>query len=153
MDPKDLNKQLSELAQLDIDAIHAYDQAIKNIDVTSVREQLTQFKADHERHVRDLSDFIVRFGGQAPSFTPDFKGFLIQGFTGLRSITGTEGALKAMKSNEELTNRTYANALGKGFPVDVQALVQKNFEDEQRHLRAISQWLTLRVWEQPGATV
>ncbi|HEY3449419.1 MAG TPA: DUF2383 domain-containing protein [Myxococcales bacterium] len=153
MDPKDLNKELSSLAQLDIDAIHAYDQAIHNIDVTSVREQLTQFKADHERHVRDLSVIIQRFGGQAPSFSPDFKGYVLQGFTALRSAMGTEGALKAMKGNEELTNRTYSNALGKGFPVDVLAVLQKNYADEQRHLAAINQWIGIRVWEQAGAGV
>jgi hypothetical protein len=66
---------------------------------------------------------------------------------------GTEGALKAMKGNEELTNRTYSNALGKGFPVDVLAVLQKNYADEQRHLAAINQWIGIRVWEQAGAGV
>ncbi|MGC4116457.1 MAG: DUF2383 domain-containing protein [Myxococcales bacterium] len=151
MDPKDILSELGKLAQLDIDAIHAYDQAIQNVDLLSVREQLTQFKADHERHVSDLSVTIQRFGGQPPTFKPDFKGFVLQGFTALRSAMGTEGAIKAMKGNEELTNRSYSNALGKGFPVDVQALVQKNYADEQRHLAAINQWISLRVWEQAGA--
>jgi len=151
MDPKDVLKELSSLAQLDIDAIHAYDQAIQSIDHLSVREQLTQFKADHERHVRDLSVVIQRLGGQPPGLSPDFKGFVLQGFTALRSAMGTEGALKAMRANEELTNRTNSNALARGFPADVQAIIQKNLSDEQRHLTAINQLIGARVWEQAGA--
>lgn len=153
MDPKDIVKELNDLVQLDIDAIHAYDAAIKNVDTLSIREALTNFKADHERHVRELSDVVIRFGGTPEKFSPDFKGFLLQGFTAVRSATGTEGALKAMKSNEELTNRTYQKSLGMGFPTDVTALLQKNYSDEQRHIRAIEQWLNTRAWEGAGATV
>lgn len=152
METKDIINELTSLAQLDIDAIHAYDQAIKNTDVLSIREQLAQLKADHERHVRDLSDAILNMRGQPPAFTPDFKGFLIQGFTAVRSATGTEGALNAMRGNEILTNRTYARALSLDFPAEVKALVQKNLSDEQRHLRSIEQWLSSRAWEQAGVT-
>jgi uncharacterized protein (TIGR02284 family) len=152
MEKKEICKELSSLVQLDIDAVHAYELAITNIEPLNVREQLTQFKNDHHRHIGELSTAIRQYGEQPPSYSPDFKGFLIQGFTAIRSATGTEGALKAMKTNEELTNRTYLKALGRGFPPDVRAIVERNYADEQRHLRSIEQWIATRVWEQqPGA--
>lgn len=71
---------------------------------------------------------------RAPELTSDFKGFIISGFTALRSLTGTKGALEAMETNERLTTSKYAEASKWDFPVDVLAVVQSNLADEQRHL-------------------
>src|SRR4051812_38509766 len=89
---------MNSLIKLDIDATRAYSQAMDNIDVTEVREQLAEFKADHERHITDLSSEIISMGGTPTSPTPDLKGFFIENFTAIRSLTGTEGALKAMRT-------------------------------------------------------
>lgn len=144
---KELIDHLISLVQLDIDAIYAYDQAIKEIDVQDIREKLTEFKNDHQQHVNDLSPFISQFGGQVPAFKPDFKGFLIQGFTALRSKTGTEGALKAMKGNEQLTNKKYDSALEWDLPENVRKVIVKNRDDERRHLQFIEQCLNDRSFE------
>lgn len=152
METDTLVEQLSSLMQLAIDAVHAYGQAIKNIDVPSVREQLISFQGDHERHIRELSECIRGYGAQPPEYSRDFKGFLIQGFTAIRSGTGTAGALRAMKSNEEKTNQHYNEALSWDLPADVRALVQRNYEDERRHLRYVEQALQARVWEQAPAS-
>ncbi|MGI5864900.1 MAG: ferritin-like domain-containing protein [Myxococcales bacterium] len=151
METKEIFKELNSLTQLDIDAIHAYDEALEHIDVMTIKDQLTQFRDDHHRHVRELSDVIRQLGGQPPSFTKDFKGYLIQGMTSARSATGTEGAIKAMKANEELTNRYYSKAVNMDFPDDIKVLIQRNYRDEQRHLATIQQWITTAAWEQPGA--
>lgn len=138
---------LQSLAQLDIDAIHAYSSAIERIDLSDVKKQLIHFRADHERHVSDLSTLIGKLGGNPPKTTLDFKGFLIQGFTAIRSMIGNESALKAMKMNEELTNKNYYEALEFDLQPDVKAVVQKNYEDERRHLKYIRQCIENRVWE------
>lgn len=151
VDNKVLCDHLISLAQLDIDAVHAYSQAIDRIDVQDIKDQLSRFRQDHERHVRDLSPVINRLGGMAPEFKPDFKGFLIQGMTTLRSVTGTEGALKAMKMNEQLTNKTYDTALGWELPADVRSIVEKNRDDERRHLAYITECIERKAWQQPQA--
>lgn len=151
MELKETVKKLNSLVQLDIDAIHAYDQAISKIDVSSLREDLIKFKADHQRHVRELSGLVRKNGGEPPEYSADFKGFLIQGFTALRSITGTEGALKAMKTNETLTTHTYDSALSWDLPEEAKEVVRRNCEDEHRHLRHIEQCIESRVWERKGA--
>ena len=153
METKEIFKVLNSLAHLDTDAIYTCDEALEQIDVLSIKDQLTRFRDDHHRHVRELSDAVRRLGGQPPSFSKDFKGFLIQGMTSARSATGTEGALKAMKLNEELTNRNYSKAIKMGFPDDLEALIERNYRDEQRHLAIIQQWITTAAWEQSGARV
>jgi uncharacterized protein (TIGR02284 family) len=142
-------KNINSLIQLDIDAIHAYRQAIEKCDVHQVKGQLDKFRQDHERHVQNLSECVTRLGGTPPEFKRDFKGFFLEGFTALRSVTGTVGALKAMKSNEMLTNQTYEKALSWNLPVDVRNVVSRNRDDEKRHLQYIERALDQRFWEAP----
>ena len=145
---KEFIKTLSNLAQLDIDAVHAYEQAIERIDYAPIRDELRKFQMDHQRHVRELSALIKQHGEKPPEFSRDFKGFLIEGFTALRSITGTEGALKAMQSNEETTTKHYSEALDSDLPLEARALVERNYGDERRHLNYVKGALASRRWEQ-----
>lgn len=147
MNEKNLIDRLSSLMQLDIDAVHAYGQAIDNIKDPAIKNELSMFRDDHERHISDLSLAITNLGGKPPEHSRDFKGFLIEGFTALRSVTGTEGALKAMKGNEELTNKTYREALNLQLPPDARDIVERNYHDEQRHLAYINRVLASRSWE------
>jgi rubrerythrin len=132
---------LSKLIHLDVDAAHAYDQAIRNVDDQAVKEKLIQFQSDHLRHIDQLSGKVRELGGTAPELASDFKGFIIAGFTALRSLTGTKGALEAMETNERLTVSGYTEASKLDFPVDVLARVQSNLADEQRHLSTIREAL------------
>lgn len=144
---KDVLDRLQSLAQLDIDAVRAYSSAIERIDLPDVREKLISFRADHEQHISDLSGLIREMNAEPPKPTPDIKGFFIEGFTAIRSVTGTEGALKAMKGNEELTNKKYAEALELELPSQVREVVQRNRDDERRHLEYIESCIAAEVWE------
>jgi uncharacterized protein (TIGR02284 family) len=130
---------LNELIQLDYDALHAYKQAIEKIDDTIARLDLEAFQADHERHVVDLAAAVRTLGGEPECTGRDLKGFLLEGLTALRSVTGTMGALKAMRMNEKLTNRSYERALEAKLPPAARDVVLRNREDERRHLAAIEQ--------------
>lgn len=147
MNNEELIKNLYKLIQLDIDATHAYEQALKNIDKSDIHQTIRQFRDDHERHINELSAIIRTLGGKPPEKTPDLKGYLIEGFTSLRSITGTEGALKAMRSNEKMTNRWYEDAVQWNVSVDIKTLLQKNYADEQRHLQYIEHAIETKLWE------
>src|SRR5690348_5866746 len=129
MNNQDQAKKLCKLAQLDIDAVNAYEQALKIIDDIAIHAKISQFRDDHLRHINDLSMAIRDLGGEAPERTLDFKGFIITGFTAIRSATGTEGALKAMQGNEKLTNSTYAEALSWDLSPEIHGLIQKNYAD------------------------
>ena len=146
MEQKEIHRKIRSLIQLDIDAVHAYQQAIDKTEHRGVRDQLNLFRKDHERHVRELSAKLVGMGEKAPD-SPDLKGYLIEGFTSLRSSTGTKGALKAMQTNEKLTNRKYEEAAKEDFPPEIRSLIESNRQDEAKHLRYVEQVLAEKVWE------
>ncbi len=141
MDNREICKKLSSLVQLDIDAIHAYKEAIEKAEDPEVREHLSLYRDDHERHVTDLSAEIRKLGETPPEFSPDFKGFLIQGFTSLRSATGTDGALNAMHTNEKLTNKNYKEATEWNVPNDIGKKIALAYDDEKRHIDYIKKKL------------
>lgn len=144
---------LNRLIQLDYDAVQAYERAIAKIEDIAIRRELEGFKGDHERHIVDLSACVRDLGGVPEELSRDVKGVLLEGLTALRSITGTEGALKAMKTNEEITNKVYEEAFQSALPGNVRDVVEKNLSDERRHLayieRCLSQPFTTRPAQQP----
>lgn len=138
---------LSTLARLEIDAVHANDQTIAAVGAGSIRDSLTRFRDDHKRHIEHLSAVIRALDAKPPEYTPDFKGFLIEGFTPIESLPGIEGALMAMKKNEQLINRRYAEALDMNLSPNIKELVGHNYRDEQVHLKYIEDVLASRAWE------
>lgn len=140
---KEIVKVLSDLTQLDIDAVYAYEEALKQIDDQEVYRNIESFRTDHLQHIQDLSKLIEYYGETPPSPTKDLKGYFIEGMTMLRSLTGTKGALSAMESNEKTTNKNYKTALEENpnLPGDVVFLLNKNYEDEKRHLEYIQRTL------------
>jgi uncharacterized protein (TIGR02284 family) len=147
MDNREIAGKLASICQLDIDAIHAYVKANDQVDMPEIRNTISRFQSDHARHVKDLSDMIRNYGGEPPAFSKDFKGFLLQAFASIRSITGTEGALRALRGGEKMTNQAYDDAVSRNFPPMVLVLLKRNYEDEQRHINYIDQCLSNRVWE------
>jgi len=143
MDKDEILDQIEKLRQLDIDASNAYEQAIKAVEDPEVRSRLNEFQNDHERHITDFDKIISDWGGEVSERSPDIKGFVISGFTSIRSMMGTEGALKAMKTNEQLTNKKYGEAIEQDFPEDVMSLIRNNYQDEQRHLAYIEEQLSV----------
>lgn len=142
MDTREIIDRLSDLAQLDVDAFHAYGQAIDSVEEADLRSHLERYQNDHERHYVELSRIIREHGGTPPEFSRDFKGYLIEGFTSLRSSMGTKGALKAMKTNEEMTNRKYSQASGDmRFPASLRPILERFYGDEKTHLSWIEQTL------------
>lgn len=137
--------KLGDLMQLDVDAANAYDEAIEKIDEQAIRMQLGQFRDDHHRHVAELSTVITGMGGTPPKPSKDLKGRLIEGMTSLRSSMGTDSALKAMRQNEKMTNRTYEKALEWNISTDASDCIRRGFEDERTHLAYIEQALSVGV--------
>lgn len=147
MDNSDIVKELRSLCQLDIDAIHAYNECLKHIDITEVKRNVEQFRADHERHVKDLSALIHSFKEKAPEFSPDLKGYMLDIFSKIRSLTGTEGALKSLRGGENLTNKRYARAIELDFPANIKNVIAANYKDEQRHLKYVGEAIDTKVWK------
>jgi len=138
---------LQSLAQLDIDANFAYRRAIAAIDIPDIKRELIWAWRDHERHVESLAEEIRRLGGEPPAYRRDVKGLAIEGATLARSSLGAIGALRAMRTNEMLTNAQYASAVEQDLPESAWAVVSRNRGDERRHLEYIEYTLGTRLDE------
>lgn len=150
MDTDKVISELRSLIQLDIDAAHAYRQAIPEIESDEIQNQLGKFLDDHERHVVELGDALRGLGAEAPEYSRSFKGFLISGFTAIRAAMGIESALKAMRTNEKITNKMYSESAKMDFPPAIKELVLRNFEDEKRHLTYVEETLAAKAWKTAG---
>lgn len=140
---KETAEKLSSLMYLDFDAARAYEQAIQEIDDSIIRERMVEFLNDHERHITDIRSMIGMLGETPPEPSRDVKGFFLEGWAAIRSMSGTEGALKVMKSNEELTNRRYNDARSWDVSTHVMDLIIQNHTDEERHLTYIEEQLSV----------
>lgn len=147
MDRKDIIRELKSLCQLDIDAVHAYDECLHHIDLPDVKKDIEQFKGDHERHITHLSDFIRSYDEEPPKKSPDLKGYLLDVFSKIRSLSGTEGALKSLKNGENLTNKRYYDAVALDFPPNIKTMIEKHYADERRHLSYVEEAINSKVWK------
>jgi uncharacterized protein (TIGR02284 family) len=143
---KDIADKLKSLVKLDIDAAAAYEEALDHIETPSIHKTINLYMDDHRRHVDALSDLLRNAGEVPPERTKDIKGFFIEGFTAVRSAMGEDGALKALLSNEKITNRKYHDAY-ENWDLDPEALavVSDNYEDERRHLSYIEDVLHVKI--------
>jgi hypothetical protein len=132
-----LIEKLNDLIQLDFDAIVSYNHAIEHCDEAQVRRDLESFKVDHQRHITDLGKVIVACEGTPIDVHRDLKGVLLEGLTTLRSRGGTLAALRAMRTNEKLTNYSYARAVRIALAPIARVVIDQNYADEQRHLAVI----------------
>lgn len=145
--------RLRSLAQLDADAVGAYDAALARIPEPLVRERLNDFRIDHMRHVQDLNALITQLGGEPVDLRPDLKGAAMKGLTAMTSLMGTEAALVAMLGNEEYTNRAYDLALKFDWAPGVRSLIEKHREDERRHVMWVREAVRTRPWERERAII
>lgn len=124
---------LGDLAQMDINAIYAYHRAIDGMNIPPIRLKLVSFRSEHEKHLQDISQLIVSYGGNPPERSHDFKGFLIDGMTSLAGNLGAKRILMAMLKSEGLTKSRYKKAMSQDLPDDVRHIIKSHYKDEKRH--------------------
>ena len=100
---------LIDLLQLEFDALPAYSVAIAGLRRPDLRGTLEAHRADHERHVRDLSAHIGRLGGvplalphlptgllklgvQMAGLAGDDRAAVLGGTAGFRRVTPRAGS-------------------------------------------------------------
>lgn len=146
MDNVEIVDELSCLVQSDINAMHAYGQALPLMSSAPIRDYLIRFRRDHERHIYQLSVVIRAFDVEPPILIGDLKGFVPDGFPALEKPAGIAYALLAMKTNEERMNQKYRQASLLDLTPNIKELVRRNYQDEQIHLRFMEEVLAERKW-------
>lgn len=133
MDTKTIADRLRGLIQQDINATRAYSRVIDRLDAGLVRDRLAQFKGDHERHIRELTEHLRRLGHQPPRRNPNAMGLVLGLYTEVRSAMGRRGALQALHTDEIVSYTSY-DAAKWDLPDDIKDTVLRGLEDERRHL-------------------
>jgi len=127
-----------ELVELDYDAVEAYDAAINRLENTSYKSKLREFRADHERHIKELSALLLQHNEKIPEGPSAVKQWLAKGKVVLANLVGDKTILTAMKSNEDDTNAAYEKMnQHKEMWLEAREVLQRGLADEQRH----KEWL------------
>jgi rubrerythrin len=130
-----LRKKVTELAQLDRDAVGVYDDALEHVEDAQVREHFKEFRDEHDNHVAVIEEALERLVGVAPDLNVDFMGRMAEFVTSIRSASGTTGALHAMRTAEHYHNRRYEEAAGWNVgDVELAGAIERFRGEEKRHL-------------------
>ena len=134
---------LAALIELDMDAIEAYGVALERLRDPIHKQWLEGFMQDHERHVLELSCTLEKAHGDPPR-GPDFKQYITKGKVVLADVVGNDyDILVAMHTNEQDTNTAYERATQhKEAQGELQALLERNLQDERRHRAWIEERIT-----------
>lgn len=127
---------LNDLLQLNHDAIGAYDVAIQKLKDPDHASQISGFRLDHERHVRELSRAIQGMGG-SPKNEPHATAPLKEAMQALGAMAGDRGALIAWRANELQVRAKYDAyaAQAVGWPAEIKRMIDEQALDEERHYR------------------
>jgi uncharacterized protein (TIGR02284 family) len=130
---------LKALLELEYDAIEAYSAAIRRLADPAIQRTFDGFRSDHQRHVRELSDYL-RTQGHEPPEGADAKALLTEGKVVIGQLVGDKGILIAMRSNERDTNTAYERTfLREDISAELGIILSRNLDDERRHQQWIEQ--------------
>lgn len=129
---------LSDLQQLDCDAVANYRLAIGLLRDARHRQTLERFLADHERHVAALGDAIRAAGGFPLPLPHVPTGMLKLGVQAASAFGDDRMVLLAFRSNELQARDRYARAAAAPWPAPIAALIAANSADESRHFDWVS---------------
>ncbi|MGQ0713915.1 MAG: ferritin-like domain-containing protein [Gemmatimonadaceae bacterium] len=124
---------LNDLLQLDHDAVGAYSIAINALTDESRRETLRGFRADHERHIEEITRLIQDRGGkpiQSPHMPTGVFKLAVQK---AGALGGEKALLLAFKANERQGRDKYRRAAENSDDLEVAAVLARASEDEVRH--------------------
>jgi hypothetical protein len=139
MNNAELAERLVSIARLNHDLIHAYDEAISKVDKSDkdICDHLIRFRNDHHRQEKAIVEAIEDLGQEPPRFTEEKQEFETPVLRSLENASGTAGVLEALQRNEYFTNKMYDEAVADDYyttyPLNIQALLQRNYLDERRH--------------------
>jgi rubrerythrin len=125
--------ELNDLLKLDHDAVQAYGIAIGALQSSEYRRQLEAFRADHERHITELSQ-LLRSRDATPIDLPHLpSGAFKLALQAIGAAGGDRTVLLAFKANERQVRDKYRRCAREMHPADVTSVLARAAEDETRH--------------------
>lgn len=124
--------ELNDLLQLDYDAVAAYTLALNTLDDPGYRDAVRVFKAEHERHIEDLTALVRKYNGM-PMPMPHLSGAFKLAVQGIGAMGNDAAVITAFKSNEVQSRDKYRRVASRQHPPEVQGVLIRAARDEQRH--------------------
>lgn len=124
---------LNDLLQLDHDAVGAYGIAIDALTVEAHRQTLRAFRADHERHIEEITRLIQDRGGkpiQAPHLPTGVFKLAVQK---AGALGGQTALLLSFKANERQGRDKYRRVAESSDDLEVADVLARAADDEVRH--------------------
>jgi len=129
----DFVEALKNVIEVDYDAVEAYDAAISRLNNEHFKSALKNFKDDHLRHIKELSNLLRKRNEKTPE-GPDIKQWLTKGKVIIANLMGDGAIIDAMISNEKDTNCAYQNINEReDIWDDAKEILKRGLEDEKRH--------------------
>ena len=125
--------QLNDLLQLDYDAVQAYRLAISLLSNPEYKAQLRDFRADHERHIDELSRLVANHGGVPVEMPHLPTGVFKLAVQAAGRAGGDRGVLLAFKANERQVRDKYRRAAESRQPPEVAVILSRAAGDESLH--------------------
>lgn len=124
--------QLNGLRKLDLEAMQVYDIAISRLHDVGYREQIRQFRGDHEAHVDALARLITERGGSAIDLPHVPSGAMKLAIQSL-AAGDDRAVLLAFKANERQVRDKYRRTAEREHPPEIAVLLSRFAADESRH--------------------
>jgi uncharacterized protein (TIGR02284 family) len=126
----DVMHMLRNMIELEYDMVGAYATIVERLEDPKARQQLCDFKDDHERHITDLTVELAELGGKAP-FKGDLDAVLEEGEMVIANLIADRALLQTMPSNEQDTNKAYEQATARtDTSPELASLLERNLADE-----------------------
>ena len=136
---------LNDLLQLDRDALPVYAAALAALPDGDDRDAVAAFRADHQRHVEELTAAIRALGGMPAPLPHMPTGLLKLGVQVAAAPGGPRAVLLAFRGNERQVRDKYARLAARRAalpgPPGIADLLARNAADEERHYAWVSQRL------------
>jgi ferritin-like metal-binding protein YciE len=136
---KNFIEAIKELVELEYDAVSAYETAFKNLENPEYKKKFDEFKSEHQRHIKELSNFLSINKEECPSGPDTLKKLLVNGKVELASLFGDQNILNAVLSNEEDTNTAYerinqrVGEYSGEKEVKISEIIARGLSDEKKH--------------------
>ncbi len=132
---------IKDLLELEYDAVETYTTAIKKLQNIENKQMLTNFRADHERHIKELVAWLKLHKEEVPTSDPSGKSVIAKIALELANTFGSDGEiLNEIISAENDTNTAYERINDHSDKADdISQVLKHALEDERRHRKSIQE--------------
>lgn len=143
MEMQEITAKMSAFHAMNQGATKAYDEAINKTQDQQIKNQLQQFRSDHQHHVQEIQQWFQQNGQQPTQPSKEFANFDQVLLQAVKTSQSQDQIMQCMHIAEAFVNGEYGEALQAQAPQEVKQVLQKHLQVEHAHLQAVEKWSPL----------